>query len=93
MMRRALVISGDRIAGIKQVLHAHGIDKIEHKTGRKPGDTQRDLPNHVAMIVLVTAWLNHAMMYRVKHLAQLRGLTLLYTKNSADGMQRVLKAA
>ncbi len=89
-MQKALVIGGDRIDGIKQVLHAQGIDNIDHWTGRKSGDVKRDLPVNCQLIVLVTGWLNHSMMYRVKHLAHKRGLKLLYTKNSADGMQRVL---
>ncbi len=35
-MSKALVIGGDRIEGIKQVLQAQGINKIDHWTGRKP---------------------------------------------------------
>lgn len=92
-MQKALVIGGDRIDGIKQVLHAQGIDNIHHWTGRKSGDVKRDLPANCQVIVLVTGWLNHSMMYRIKHLAHKRGLKLLYTKNSADGMQRVLATA
>jgi hypothetical protein len=46
-MSKALVIGGDRIEGIKQVLQAQGIDKIDHWTGRKPGDVKRDLPANV----------------------------------------------
>jgi hypothetical protein len=92
-MLKALMIGGDRIEGIRQVLQAQGIDKIDHWTGRKPGDVKRELPANVNVIVLVTDWLNHSMMYRVKHLAHKRGLKLLYTHNSADGMQRVLEAA
>ncbi|HEY0907259.1 MAG TPA: DUF2325 domain-containing protein [Methylophilus sp.] len=92
-MTKALVIGGDRIDGIKHVLHAQGIDKIDHWSGRKSGDVKRDIPANLNMIVLVTGWLNHSMMYRIKHVAHKRGLKVIYTKNSADGMQRVLEAA
>ncbi|QDC44435.1 DUF2325 domain-containing protein [Methylophilus medardicus] len=92
-MSKALVIGGDRIEGIKQVLQAQGIDKIDHWTGRKPGDVKRELPANVNVIVLVIGWLNHSMMYRIKHVAHKRGLKVVYTRNSADGMQRVLEAA
>ena len=92
-MTKALVIGGDRIEGIKQVLHAQGIDKIDHWTGWKAGDVKREIPSNLNMIVMVTGWLNHSMMYRIKHVAHKRGLKLLYTKNSAEGIQRVLQAA
>lgn len=92
-MTKALVIGGDRIEGIRHVLHAQGITQIDHWSGRKPGDVRRDIPDNLEMIVLVTGWLNHSMMYRIKHLAQKRGLKLVYTRNSADSMQRLLQAA
>ncbi len=53
-MSKALVIGGDRIEGIRQVLQAQGIDRIDHWTGRKPGDVKRELPANVHVIVLVT---------------------------------------
>ena len=89
-MTKALVIGGDRIDGIKHVLQAQGIDHIDHWSGRKSGDVKRDIPANLAMIVLVTGWLNHSMMYRIKHIAQKRHLRLVYTRNSADSMQRLL---
>lgn len=91
-MSRALIVGGDRIDGIKQVLHAQGVNEVDHWTGRKAGDVRKTLPANLAMVVLVTGWLNHSMMYHIKHLAQKRGLKLLYTRNSADSLQRLLEA-
>lgn len=92
-MPKALVIGGDRIEGIRHVLHAQGIDSVDHWTGRKPSDVRRDLPQHLTMIVVVTGWLNHSMMYHIKHLAQKRGLRILYVRHGADLLQHKLQAA
>lgn len=92
-MPKALVVGGDRIDGLRQVLHAQGMNQVEHWTGRKPGDVRRELPQHLTVIVVVTGWLNHSMMYHIKHLAHKRGLRIVYVRHGADHLQQRLQAA
>jgi len=92
-MSKALVIGGDRITGLRQMLQAQGIDTVDHWSGRKPGDVRRELPQHLTMIVVVTGWLNHSMMYHIKHLAHKRGLRIIYVRHGADLLQHKLQVA
>ena len=38
-MSSVLIVGGDQIDGIKQVLDNHGVNQIHHWTGRKVGDS------------------------------------------------------
>ena len=53
-MSQALIVGGDQIAGIKQVLQSKGIHKIRHWSGRKVGDGRKVIPHDIELIVLVT---------------------------------------
>lgn len=90
-MNKALVIGGDRIHGIKNVLEAHGLSKISHWTGRKSGDGRKDIPKNVDLIILVTDWVNHSFTARIKNVAAKRGLNIIYTTNSAHHLRSVLE--
>ncbi len=91
MMSEVLVVGGDHIDGIKTVLNQHGVDQINHWAGRKSGDTHRAIPQNTRYIVLVTKFISHSFMYRIKQYAAKRGLTVLYTStNSASQLKMQL---
>ncbi len=92
-MSKVLVVGGDKVDSIRQVLLKRGIDQIEHWSGRKAGDMHGVIPRNLEMIVLVTSSINHSFTYRIKNLANKRGLKVVFTKNGADSLQRVLAAA
>ena len=92
-MSKALVVGGDKVDGIRQVLFSRGIDQVDHWSGRKAGDMRRDIPRNLELIVLVTNSINHSFTYRIKNLANKRGLKVVFTKNGADSLQRALVSA
>jgi hypothetical protein len=89
-MSRVLVVGGDRIDGIKQVLSTLGITEINHWSGRKSGDGRKEIPRNIEMIVLVTDWINHSFTARIKNIAAKRGLSVVFTNNGASSLRRKL---
>ena len=89
-MSSALIVGGDQIAGIKQVLHSRGIVKIRHWSGRKAGDGKKVIPHDIELIVLVTDWISHPFMHKVKQTASRRGVRIVYTPNGPAALRRKL---
>lgn len=86
-MSLALIVGGDQIAGIKQELHKHGIRKIRHWSGRKSGDGKKVIPHDTELIVLVTDWISHPFMHKIKQTAARRGLRIVYTPNGPAALR------
>ena len=86
----ALVVGGDQIDGIKQVLSQHGIDHINHWSGRKVGDGNRVIPQDTKFIVLITNWISHSITHKVKKSAMKRGIKVIYTPNGSAALRNRL---
>lgn len=86
-MSKALVVGGDMIDGIRQVLTGHGIDGITHWSGRKVGDGNKIIPQDVKLIVLVTDWISHSLTKKIKLNAAKRGVRVVYTPNGSATLQ------
>ena len=83
----ALIVGGDQIDGIKQVLTNHGIQHINHWSGRKVGDSNKVIPFDTEIIVLITNWISHSITHKVKKNAMKRGIKVIYTPNGATALR------
>ena len=90
-MSKALIVGGDQIEGIKQVLGGHGIDRITHWSGRKVGDGNKVIPHDTQLIVLVTDWISHAFTRKIKLNAAKRGVRVVYTPNGSATLRTRLQ--
>lgn len=82
-MSSVLIVGGDQIDGIKQVLSNYGVDHINHWSGRKAGDGHKVIPQNTKVIVLITKWINHSITYKLKRNAVRRGIKVIYTPNGS----------
>ncbi len=89
-MSSALIVGGDQIDGIKQVLTHYGIDHINHWSGRKVGDGNRVIPQDTQFIVLITNWISHSITHKVKKNALKRGIKVIYTPNGSAALRNRL---
>jgi hypothetical protein len=78
-----LVIGGDRIDSIRRELAEHGREEIEHWGGRKPADTRRAISARVDLVILVTDYLSHNMLYSATMRATRLDLPIIYSRRSA----------
>jgi hypothetical protein len=86
----ALIVGGDQIDGIKQVLTNHGITHINHWSGRKVGDSNKIIPHDTKFIVLITNWISHSITHKVKKNALKRGIKVIYTPNGSTALHNRL---
>lgn len=86
----ALIVGGDQIDGIKQVLTNHGITHINHWSGRKVGDSNKVIPHDTQFIVLITNWISHSITHKVKKNAMKLGIQVIYTPNGATALHNRL---
>lgn len=92
-MSSVLIVGGDRIDGIKQVLANYGAQRIQHWPGRKVGDSNKVIPQDTKAIVLITDWISHAFTHKVKKHAIKRGIKVIYTPNGATALHGKLQQA
>lgn len=90
-MNTALIVGGDRIGSLKQVLANHGIAHITHWPGRKVGDGKKVIPRDIKLIVLVTDWISHSFTQKIKQSAAKRDVRVIYTPNGSAALQARLK--
>lgn len=88
----ALIVGGDQIDGIKQILNHHGIDQVNHWSGRKVGDSHKIIPKDTKIIVLITGWISHAFTIKVKKTAIKQGIKVIYTPNGSATLASKLQA-
>ena len=90
LKQSALIVGGDQIDGIKQVLINYGITEINHWSGRKVGDSNKVIPSDTKFIVLITNWISHSITHKIKKNALKRGIQVIYTPNGSAALQNRL---
>ena len=90
-MSSVLIVGGDQIDAIKQVLISHGAEHINHWSGRKSGDSNKVIPQDTKMIVLITNWISHSITHKVKKNANKRGIKVIYTPNGSQALHNRLE--
>jgi len=78
----ALVIGGDKIDSIKDELFAQGETDVAHWDGRKHGEKNNVIPKNTQRIVVLTNYVNHSLVGKIKKEAKRLNIPIEYTKNS-----------
>lgn len=92
-MNAALIVGGDQIEGLKQVLAEHGIAHVRHWSGRKVGDSRKVIPRDTGLVVLVTDWVSHSFTRKIKQDAARRSVRIIYTPNATTALAARLQPA
>jgi hypothetical protein len=77
-----LIIGGDKIDSIREELLAQGVTDIAHWVGRKHGEKNNTIPKNTQRIVVLTNYVNHSLVGKIKKEAKLLKIPIEYTKNS-----------
>lgn len=75
-----LVIGGDKISRLKDILAILGATKTRHWDSRNKTATFKKLPHGTDMIIMLTDFLNHNSMYHFKNDAKKTSVPLLCVK-------------
>lgn len=87
-MSSILVIGGDRLGNIIDLLQGQGFQEIHHITGRKSSQTGVKIPTGVHMILVLTDFVNHNLAKTVKSQAKDRELPILFCKRSCSAISK-----
>ncbi|NLC28554.1 MAG: DUF2325 domain-containing protein [Campylobacteraceae bacterium] len=80
---QALIVGADEIRPIKTVLEGFGITNITHWNARNENRVNRkSIPNDIACIIMLTSFLNHNTMKKIKTEAKKRGIPLVCARRS-----------
>lgn len=78
-----LVIGGDQIGSIVDMLKELGAETINHWDARKKSSAPRKkIPQNTDCIVMLTSFLNHNVMHKYKNLAKKQNIPFICTKRS-----------
>ena len=82
-----LMIGGDKVGSIKNMLADYGVEEVIHWDGRnKSSITRKEVPERTECIVMLTSYLNHNAMKYFKNLAKKRNIPLICTERSVTSV-------
>lgn len=90
-MSSILVIGGDRLGNIIELLEGKGFQEIYHVTGRKNSQTGVKIPTGVQLILVLTDFVNHNLAKTVKSQAKDRKLPILFCKRSCSDIAKAFQ--
>lgn len=80
-----LVIGGDKISQIRNVLKDLGVEKVNHWDGRKKSSVcKRIIPSDTNCVIMLTSFLNHNAMKHFKSETKKKNLPLVCSKSSVN---------
>jgi hypothetical protein len=81
----ALIIGGDKVTTLSNVLKELGVTKINHWDARnKSSACKKTIPQDTQCVVMLTSYLNHNAMKHFKSEAKKRDLPVICSKQSAS---------
>ena len=80
-----LIIGGDKISNIKNVLNTLGNNKFIHWDARKKASTcKKVIPCNISCVIMLTTYLNHNTMKHFKSESKKRNIPLVCSRSSAS---------
>jgi hypothetical protein len=87
-----VVIGGDHLGGITNKLKELGVTELFHISGRKKLDFKKvPLNNQPACILVLTDYINHNMMIRIKNEAKNLSIPLIFARRSWSTIEQKMK--
>lgn len=89
-MGAILVIGGDRLGNIIDLLEREGFQEVHHVSGRKSSETGMKIPAGVRLILVLTDFVNHNLAKSVKNQAKDKKVPILFCKRSCAAITKAL---
>ncbi len=88
-----LLIGGDKVNAIKEELTSRGVKEIIHWNCRKRSEACKPVPKRVGCIVMLTSFLKHSTMKKMKVEAKRYGIPALYAKRSRIDIANLIECS
>jgi len=79
-----LIIGGDKIESISKSFMELGASKLKHINGRRNSDSFYPFPQNIDVVVVLTKFLNHNLMYKYRDRAKELGIPLIFANNKSE---------
>lgn len=76
----ALIVGGDKVSKFQRYLQQSGHQDVRHWRGRNLSECHRRIPADTQLIVVVIDQVNHGLATRVRRMADLRGLPIVFSR-------------
>jgi hypothetical protein len=87
-----VVVGGDHLGGIKDKLVEMGATELVHVHGRKKSDARKvSLSGRTSLVLILTDYVNHDIMARVKDEAKAMRIPLVYARRSWTSIETKMK--
>lgn len=89
-MSSVLVIGGDKLGNITDLLLYRGFQEIHHITGRKASENKVSIPVNTQVVLVFTDFVNHNLSRYVKNEAKSKNVPIHFCKRSYTAIERAL---
>ena len=87
----ALIVGGDYIEPLRREVFAHGIARVEHWDGRKPGFLTKSLPGGTSVVIVLCDYIGHQLQIALKKQAGRDGVPVLFCRRSVNDLRHKLR--
>lgn len=85
-----LIVGGDHPEQFADSARAAGVQRLRHWSGRRAADHHQKLPRGTRAIVLLIDHVNHGMAARVRRLADLHRIPVIFSARSRSQVRNAL---
>lgn len=89
-MSSVLVIGGDKLGNITDLLQHRGFETIHHVTGRKASQNKVSIPSSTKAVLVFTDFVNHNLSRYVKNEAKSKNVPIFFCKRSYTAIEKAL---
>ncbi|WZL73459.1 DUF2325 domain-containing protein [Clostridiaceae bacterium 35-E11] len=82
----ALIVGGDRLGNIPDLLSAKGIHKYIHWSGRKKGMRNREVPTNVDMVIVLYDFIEHNLATIIKKQSKNMDVPCIFAKRASSDL-------
>lgn len=87
-----MIVGADNLGSIRDNVKNLGFDKINHIPGRKKSKFRNfNIPADTDFVLVMTDYINHAVMNKVKKAAKDKGISIVYARRSWSSIYKKLK--
>lgn len=91
MEMTALIVGGDRLGNIPDLLNAKGIQEYIHWPGRKKGMRNREIPLNVDMIIVLYDFIEHNLASIIKKQSKNLDVPCIFAKRASSDLAMKLE--
>lgn len=87
-----MIVGADNLGSIRDNVKSLGFEEIIHLDGRKKSKFRNfEIPSETDFVLVMTDYINHAVMRKVKKAAKDRGVSVIYARRSWSAIYKKLQ--